>query len=91
MKLRRVLDGLYIFQVVVTIVVLFAVIGFMVRTYERVGDIQRNQIRIVQEQNDTQICAQYQIIRGTKSIAKSLGLPTRDIVLPDIEGLDCER
>lgn len=86
---RRALDALYITQIVANILVLGIIVAMLVVGAQRLSDIQTQQITIVQQQNDAQICTQHDIIISVRQIARSLGLPTEDIVVPDVEGLNC--
>jgi hypothetical protein len=56
----------------------------------RISDINTRQIATVQDQNDTQLCAQHDITVAVISVARKLGLPTDDIAVPDITGLECD-
>ncbi len=62
---------------------------FVVRTSTSVAELNKNQVSIVQQQNDAQICTQHDIIIAVRQIARSLGLPSDDIIVPDVSGLDC--
>jgi hypothetical protein len=56
----------------------------------QIADINQRQIATVQDQNDTQLCAQHDITVAVISVARKLGLPTDDIAVPDTTGLECE-
>ena len=61
----------------------------VIRTNQTVGQLNQNQVAIVQQQNDAQICTQHDIVLAVKSIGRKLGLPVDDITVPDVKGLDC--
>lgn len=86
---RRGLDLLFILQLVANFLVLAYLAGALYFAQANINRISVRQIEIVHIQNETQICAQRQMLSGIKKIGHSLGLPVRDIQLPSAEGLDC--
>lgn len=86
---RRVLDWLFMLQVVLVVGVLLVLTTYTVQTANQVQVISQRQIDYVAQQNNLQLCAQHDIIVATRQIARSLGLPTRGIVVPDVTGLPC--
>lgn len=86
---RRIIDWLFLLQVVLVVGVLLILTAYTVQTANQVQVISQRQIDIVQQQNNAQLCAQHDIIIATRQIARSLGLPTSGIVVPNVEGLSC--
>jgi hypothetical protein len=86
---RRVLDALFLAQVVLTVVVLSVVFVYTIQTGREVQQISERQIDYVELQNNAQICNQHDMLVALITIGDKLGLPTDDIVVPDVEGLDC--
>lgn len=80
---------------VVVLVAVAAIVAFMftayltIQTNRTVSEINRRQLDAIEYQNDTQLCAQHDIILAVRSIGRKLGLPTGDIPVPDTEGLEC--
>lgn len=86
---KRVIDALFIFQIVVNIVVLGALVALLFSATRDIATITEQQVVIVQQQNEAQLCAQHEIVVAVRKIGVKLGLPVEDIVPPDVEGLDC--
>lgn len=88
-NLRRLIDRsvpLFVFAVVI----LFAVLTtFLVRQQQQIADLTRRQIIFIQEQNNVQLCAQYEITVAVRKIGLRLGLPVDDIQPPKLGGIDC--
>ena len=80
---------LFTFQIIANIVVLGALLGLMLVSTIRISDLNQRQLDAVKVQNTAQICAQADIVSAVRQIARSLGLPTQNIVPPDTEGLAC--
>jgi hypothetical protein len=97
----RVLNIIFLAQVVVNIVVLglivaglFFVIGRVDRQAKFQEEATQAQIEFVQGQNDKQLCAQHDIILAVRKLGRgferALGLPPlTNIDVPDVKGLDC--
>jgi hypothetical protein len=88
---RRVLDILFIFQLFLNVIALTVLLSVSYLSFSTVGRIDRRQVEAVQLQNDTQICAQHDLILAIKRVGVDLNLPAvRDIRPPSIEGINCE-
>lgn len=87
---QRVLDGLNLLLIVVVILFLLTLTGFVFYATSKIGQFSRQQIEYVQHQNDAQLCAQHDIIVAVRKIGQKLGLPVEDIVVPNIEELNCD-
>lgn len=85
----RTLDLLFILQVALNIIVLCLIVGLLFYSIHTQNDVDQRQLVAIQRQNDIQLCAQHDITVAVRQIGRSLGLPTEDIIVPDIEGLDC--
>ncbi len=86
---RRWLDALVTFQIVLTILVLSVIVVYTVQTAETVAELNRRQLEYVTQQNMQQICNQHDSLVALVKIGERLGLPTHDITIPSVEGLDC--
>jgi hypothetical protein len=88
---RRMLDALFIFQLFLNVIALTILLSVSYLAYDTVGQINERQIEQVQSQNDTQICAQHDLILAIRRVGADLNLPAvRDIRPPSIEGINCE-
>jgi hypothetical protein len=65
------------------------VVGYTIRTGQEVRQISERQTLILQQQNNFQICNQHDMILALDDIARKLGLPPNDFVVPDVKGLNC--
>ena len=86
---RRVQGNLFTIQIILNIVVLGLLVGMMIVVMVRVSDFNARQIETVRVQNELQLCAQHDIVTAVKGIGRKLGLPTDDIIPPNVEGLHC--
>lgn len=86
-RLFNIANSVVILAVILYLGVMTAV---MITNQRQIAALTQRQIAFVQHQNDAQLCAQAAILRGVRSIARSLGLPTTGIVVPDVSGLECE-
>jgi hypothetical protein len=75
---RAMLDALFIIQIILNILVLAVIISLLY-----LAIVQINKV------NDRQLCGQYASTKALKSIGRSIGVPVRNIPLPDISGVDC--
>ena len=80
---------LFVFQVAANIIVLGILLVLMLSATIRIADINQRQLDAVKNQNIAQICTQHDIIIAVRSIAEQLGLPTDQIIVPDVSDLDC--
>jgi len=97
----RVLNIIFLSQVVVNIVVLGIVVAglfFVIGRVDRQAALQEQvtqvQIEFIQGQNDQQLCAQHDIILAIRNLSRGfervLGLPPiANIDVPDVKGLSC--
>ena len=86
---RRVLDALFLGQLVLVIVAVVVVVTYAIDTAREVQQISERQALILQQQNNFQICNQHVMLDSLKDIARKLGLPTEDIMVPSVKGLNC--
>jgi heme/copper-type cytochrome/quinol oxidase subunit 2 len=87
---RRTLDLLNWVMIALVLLWMAIITQQVILAATRISDINTRQITTVQEQNDTQLCAQHDITVAVISVARKLGLPTDDIAVPDIAGLACD-
>ena len=87
---RRVLDALFIVQVVANIVVLALVIGLLFTATRNISELSEQQGKAIQAQNYAQLCAQYDLTIAVRRIGLKLGLPVDNIQPPSLEGVNCE-
>jgi len=86
---RRVLDILFLAQLLLVGVVLLIMVVYSFQTAIEVQHISERQSAYVQAQNNSQLCNQHDMLVALVNIGDKLGLPTDDIVIPDVEGLNC--
>jgi hypothetical protein len=87
---RRTLDLLNWVMIVLVLLWMAIITQQVILAATHISDINTRQIATVQNQNDTQLCAQHDITLAVISVARKLGLPTDDIAVPDIAGLECD-
>jgi len=86
---RRVLDILFLAQLLLVATVLLIMVVYSIQTAVEVQHISERQTEYVRVQNNAQLCNQHDMLIALVNIADKLGLPTDDIVVPDVEGLHC--
>jgi hypothetical protein len=83
-------DRLFVAVAVAAIITMALTSYLTVKTNATVDEVNRQQVIIVQQQNNAQLCAQHDILVAVRQIGRKLGLPVADIIVPDVTGLDCE-
>ncbi len=86
---RRMLDFLFLIQIVVNIVVLALLGGLQYDATQTLADVQMRQVQQAQVVQADALCNQREMLVAIRKIGLKLGLPVEDIRLPDVEGLDC--
>lgn len=86
---NRQTDVLFIVQVTLNIAAGVFIAVLVLLTLRQISEINQRQIQAVQQQNNTQLCAQHDIVIAVRQIGVKLGLPVDDIRIPDVEGLNC--
>jgi hypothetical protein len=89
-KPRHLLVAVNWIMIVLVVLWMAIITQQVILSTSRISDINSRQIATVQEQNDTQLCAQHDITVAVISVARKLGLPTDDIAVPDVAGLACD-
>lgn len=86
---RRVLDVLFVGQLLLVTIAVVLVVGFTIKTGLEIQQISERQTLILQQQNNFQLCNQRDMLLALNDISRKLGLPPNDFVIPDTEGLNC--
>lgn len=91
-ELPRLRRWLYLSNSVLIVVVLGTLIYLTASVLEASNDVQHfteQQVEIIQDQNDLQLCTQHDITIAIRKIGRKLGLPVDDITVPHVEEIDC--
>jgi hypothetical protein len=94
---RRVLELLFVLQIVINILFLTWLAALQYRATHAIADLNHQQIAGVsaqitaaKRQNNIQICAQHDLTIALRKIGLRLGLPVEDIRPPTTKGIDCD-
>jgi hypothetical protein len=86
---RRTLDQLNWVMIALVLLWMAIVTQQVILAATHISDINTRQIESVKAQNNTQLCAQHDIVIAVRKIGLKLGLPVVDIVPPNVDGIEC--
>lgn len=93
MKTSQLRQFLYLANTVMICVVLLALTYLtfsVVEASRHVKEFNEQQVNIVQQQNDLQLCTQHDLTIAVRKIGRKLGLPVDDISIPNVEEIPCD-
>lgn len=93
MKTSQLRQFLYLANTVMICVVLLALTYLtfsVVEASRHVKEFNEQQVNIVQQQNDLQLCTQHDLTIAVRKIGRKLGLPVDDISIPSVEEIPCD-
>lgn len=85
----RLIRALALGMICLVIVAVMLMVGLVIRQGQQIADLNQRTGQIVISQNEAQLCAQHDIVVAVRQIGRKLGLPVEDIIVPNVEGLDC--
>jgi hypothetical protein len=85
----RLVRAAALFMIVLVVVGVMVMVGLVIRQGQQIAALNERTGQAVLTQNETQLCAQHDIVIAVRKIGEKLGLPVDDIAVPNVEGLDC--